>query len=126
MATVITRKVAQVAPVRTVAKVAAKVAPKTVAPKAVGGFKILENIEIPAKRAFGKRGVYNDLFAQLEVGQCVEIEVEPDKTTVSKMNGLYNAARRNGADVTMRIHEAGEDGKHGGIVRMWYNGQKAE
>lgn len=116
------------APVRTVvapAKAATKVAPKAVAPKTIGGFTVLKGIDIPAKRAFGKRGVYNDMFAQLEVGDCLEIQVEEDKTNISKMNGLYNAARRNGASIVIRVHDAGTEG-HGGVLRMWYNGQKEE
>ena len=121
-----------VAPVRAVAaaRVATRVA-TPVAPKVSNGFQILKGIEIPAKRAFGKRGVFNDLFQNdaanggLDVGDCLEIQVDADKTNISKMNSLYNAARRNGADVTIRVHDGGTDGKHGGVLRMWYNGQKA-
>ena len=100
-------------------------------PKASNGFQILKGIEIPAKRAFGKRGVFNDLFQNdpanggLEIGDCLEIIVDEGKTNISKMNSLYNAARRNEADVTIRVHDGGSDGKTGGVLRMWYNGQKA-
>lgn len=105
------------APVRQVAK--ASTAAKTVA-----GFTVLKGVEIPPKKSFGgKRGVYNELFEGLEAGECVEIQIEEDKTNVSKMNGLYNAARRNGADITIRIHDNGHEGR-GGVLRMWYNGQK--
>ena len=100
-------------------------------PKASNDFQILKGIEIPAKRAFGKRGVFNDLFQQapenggLDVGDCLEIQVDEGKTNISKMNSLYNAARRNSADVTIRVHDGGADGKTGGVLRMWYNGQKS-
>jgi hypothetical protein len=128
MATVI-RKATTVAPKvatvqKTVSRAVAKVAPK--APAVVAGFSILKGIEIPAKRAFGKRGVFNDLFAQLEAGDCVEIPVEADKKIVSKMNAIYNAARRNNSSVTMRIHSAGDADGRGGVLRLWYNGQFQE
>ena len=118
-----------VAPARvaTPARVVAQV-PKA---SSTNGFQILKGIEIPAKRAFGKRGVFNDLFQQapenggLDVGDCLEIQVDEGKTNISKMNSLYNAARRNSADVTIRVHDGGTDGKTGGVLRMWYNGQKA-
>lgn len=130
-APVATRTVAParaVAPARvaTPARVAAPVAPKV-----SNGFQILKGIDIPAKRAFGKRGIFNDLFLNdpsnggMEIGDCLEIQVDADKTNISKMNSLYNAARRNGADVTIRVHDGGVDGKTGGVLRMWYNGQKA-
>ena len=113
-------------------KVVQKVAPKVAAPTR-NGFQIMTGVDIPTKRAFGgKRGVYNELFSQFESefdgenALCVEIEVEAEKTAISKMNGLYNAARRNGAAVTIRVHAQGEDGKHGGVLRMWYQGQKEE
>ena len=134
------RTVAVPVAVRPVASVRA-VAPARVAtparavvahvPKASNGFHILKGIEIPAKRAFGKRGVFNDLFLNdpsnggLDVGDCLEIQVDEGKTNISKMNSLYNAARRNSADVTIRVHDGGTDGKTGGVLRMWYNGQKA-
>lgn len=109
--------------VRPIQKMVAK---PTNATKSVGGFTVLKGVEIPPKKSFGgKRGVYNDLFQQLELGDCVEVQVEEDKTNVSKMNGLYNAARRNGADITIRIHDAGND-NHGGVLRLWYNGQKEQ
>ena len=121
-----------VAPVRAVAaaRVATRVA-APVAPKVSNGFQILKGIEIPAKRAFGKRGVFNDLFQNdaanggLDIGDCLEIQVDEGKTNISKMNSLYNAARRNGADVTIRVHDGGVDNKTGGVLRMWYNGAKA-
>jgi hypothetical protein len=107
----------QKAVIRTVAKIVPK------APAAVGGFTVLKNVEIPPKRAFGKRGVFNDLFATLEVGDCVEIPVEEDKKIVSKMNAVYNAARRNNSSIVMRIHQAGDKEGRGGVLRLWYNGQ---
>ena len=122
-----------VAPVRAVspARVATPARVAAPAPKVSNGFQILKGIEIPAKRAFGKRGVFNDLFQNdpsnggLDVGDCLEIQVDEGKTNISKMTSLYNAARRNGADVTIRVHDGGTDGKTGGVLRMWYNGQKA-
>ena len=121
--------VRQVAPARAVAP--ARVVAQVPKASSTNGFSILKGIEIPAKRAFGKRGVFNDLFQNdpanggLEIGDCLEIVVDEGKTNISKMNSLYNAARRNEADVTIRVHDGGADGKTGGVLRMWYNGQKA-
>ena len=127
--TVVARPVASARAVAS-ARVATPARVVATAPKVSNGFQILKGIEIPAKRAFGKRGVFNDLFQNdaanggLDIGDCLEIQVDADKTNISKMNSLYNAARRNGADVTIRVHDGGTDGKHGGVLRMWYNGQK--
>ncbi len=120
MATVI-RKATVKAPVKTatVAKPVVKATPS------VNGFTVLKNIEIPAKKAFGKRGMFNDLFTTLEVGDCVEIAVDADKKIGSKMNSIYNAARKageHGASVVMRVHKPGDENGLGGVIRLWFNG----
>lgn len=111
--------------------VATKPAVKAVAAKkvtaatvVVNGFTILKGIEVP-QRSHARSSELNTLFASMEQGDCVEISVGEDQKNISKMNSLYNAAKRNGADVTIRLHDAGKDSM-GGVLRLWYNGQRAE
>lgn len=116
---VITRK--PVVAAKPAVKLAVK---KVVAPVAVNGFTILKGIEVPP-RSHARSSELNTLFASMEAGDCVEISVREDQKNVSKMNSLYNAAKRNGADVTIRLHDAGKDSM-GGVLRIWYNGQRDE
>lgn len=92
----------------------------------IAGFKILKGIEIPPKKAFGgKKGVFNELFGQMEAGDYIEVPVDEGKKNTSKMNSLYNAARRNGVEITIRIQDNGNDGT-GGLLGVWFMGEKAQ
>lgn len=112
-----------VAPTR--GAVPAKVAKPATQADTLSGFTRLGKIEIPTKRAFGKRGVFRDLFNSMEQGEAIAITVDSDKKLTSKMNSIYNAARKagdHGASVTMRIAEPGDKDGLGGVIHLWFNG----
>lgn len=123
----VTTTARQAVPARTAQPAARAVAAKpTPGVREVAGFKIVKGVEIPPKKAFGgKKGVFNELFSQMENGDYIEVPVDEGKKNTSKMNSLYNAARRNGVEITIRIQDNGADGT-GGTLGVWFIGVKGQ
>ena len=115
-----TAPITRVAPAKAVVKVA------TTDVVSLHGFTRIGKIAVPPKKAFGKRGIFQELFSSMEVDECIAIPVDADKKLTSKMNSIYNSARKvndgKGAKVTMRIHEPGDANGLGGTIYLWFGG----
>lgn len=110
--------------VKPIARPIAQMAKKVAEPETIGGFRKLGKLELPARRHFGRTGGMTEIFNGLEIGEAIEIVVDADRKQMSKMNSIYNAARRVGVGITIRVAESADENGLGGVLHMWYNGPK--